>query len=278
MSEEFRMGPRYGGVAVNVPDGRTLLAVSAERLRAGQGFAIATLNLDHLVKLRDNPAFRESYLKHEFVVADGNPIVWTSRLAGRPLELAPGSDLVVPFARIAAACEAPVALVGSTPKTLRKSAAVLRDLTPGLEIVAEIAPPFPFDPNGPSGDAVIAELAQSGARFVILALGAPRQERFAARCRDELPHLALASIGAGLDFLAGEQRRAPRWVRRLALEGVWRMLSDPGRLAMRYVRCAMLTPSLFGEALRMRHDDAARAAIAPQPPTVANVGAVTEVS
>ncbi len=265
MSEEFRLGPRYGGVSVNLRDGQSLLAASAERLKSGDGFAVATLNLDHLVKLRDDPTFREAYLRHEFVVADGHPIVWTSWLAGRPVRLAPGSDLVVPFAQLAAACGAPVALIGSTEKALRKSARVLRRLVPELEIVAQIAPPFPFDPDGPSGDALIDQISKSGARFAILALGAPRQERFAARCRNELPHLGVASIGAGLDFLAGEQRRAPRWMRRTALEWLWRVLSDPRRLAARYARCALLAPSLLGEAAQMRRADAAALAAATAP-------------
>lgn len=281
MLGDFRLGPRYGGVAVNLRDGQSLLAASAERLKAGEGFAIATLNLDHLVKLRDDPVFRAAYLQHEFVVADGHPIVWISRLAGRPVRLAPGSDLVAPFAQIAAACEAPLALVGSTEKTLKKSGRVLRRLVPDLEIVAEIAPPFPFDPDGPSGDALIAQIAESGAQFAILALGAPRQERFAARCRAELPYLGIASIGAGLDFLAGEQRRAPRWMRRTALEWLWRMLSDPRRLAARYARCALLTPSLLGEALRMRQADAearATAAEAARPSaSVVHVGHTPEL-
>jgi N-acetylglucosaminyldiphosphoundecaprenol N-acetyl-beta-D-mannosaminyltransferase len=250
--DAFKLGPRYGGVSVNMRDGQALLSGSAERMRAGEGFAVATLNLDHLVKLRDDPAFRDAYLRHEFVVADGNPVVWTSWLAGRPVRLAPGADLVVPFARLAAAHGLPVALVGATAGTLGRAARALEALAPGLEIVAEIAPPFPFDPDGPAGDAAIAALREAGARFVILALGAPRQERFAARCRRELPQAGLASIGAGLDFLAGAQRRAPAWIRVLALEWLWRMLSDPARLAARYGRCALLAPSLIAEALRLR--------------------------
>lgn len=256
MSREFRFGSRYGGVSVNVRDGATLLASAFEHLRAGQGFAVATLNLDHLVKLRDDPVFREAYLRHEFVVADGNPIVWTSRLAGRPVELAPGADLVIPFAEIAARAGAPVALVGSKAEALATAGRALRAAAPGLDIAAEIAPPFPFDPDGATGDELIAALGRSRARMVFLALGAPRQERFAARCRRELPHLGLASIGAGLDFLAGEQVRAPRIVRTAKMEWLWRMLSDPRRLAFRYLRCALLAPDLLYEAWRLRRERA----------------------
>ena len=65
-------------------------------------------------------------------------------------------------------------------------------------------------------DEMIAEIGQSGARLVFLALGAPKQERFAARAAEMLPEVGFMSIGAGLDFISGEQKRAPLWVRKIA--------------------------------------------------------------
>ena len=59
--------------------------------------------------------------------------------------------------------------------------------------------------------------------MALLALGAPRQEIFAARCRELLPDIGFVSVGAGLDFIAGHQRRAPIWLQRLALEWLWRV-------------------------------------------------------
>ncbi|MEO1612426.1 MAG: WecB/TagA/CpsF family glycosyltransferase, partial [Pseudomonadota bacterium] len=99
---------------------------------------------------------------------------------------------------------------------------------------------------------VIEQLAASDARFVFLALGAPKQEVFAAHAWTALPHVGFASIGAGLDFIAGRQVRAPQWVRRLALEWVWRLLSAPRRLAARYLKCILILPSLILAALRQR--------------------------
>ncbi len=85
----------------------------------GEGFALATLNLDHLVKLRASGAFRRAYGAQDLVVADGNPIVWLSRLAGRKVELVPGgSDMVLPLAEVAADEGVRVALVGSTEESL----------------------------------------------------------------------------------------------------------------------------------------------------------------
>ncbi len=239
-------------IAVNVPDRTALAETVRDRMRGSQGFALATINLDHLVKLRASETFRQAYGAQDLVVADGNPIVWLSRVASRPVALAPGSDLVVPLARIAAAEGVPIALLGATAPVLAAAGAALRALVPGLEIAAELAPSQNFDAHGAEADDLLAELGRSGAGLTLLALGAPRQETFAARGREILPHMGFVSIGAGLDFLAGSQTRAPRWVRRLALEWLWRMLSSPRRLAVRYLKCALILPRLAVMALRQR--------------------------
>lgn len=239
-------------IVVNVPDRAALLAEVSRRFAAGEGFALATINLDHLVKLRRDPAFAAAYAAQDLVVADGNPIVWLSRLARRPVALVPGSDLVVPLAQAAAAAGLGVALVGSTAPALEAAAAVLQQQAPGVRVVARIAPPMGFDPDGPAAAEVLERVRASGARLVLLALGAPRQERLAARGRALLPAVGFASIGAGLDFLAGTQTRAPVWVRAIAMEWLWRMLSNPRRLARRYADCALILPGEAARAWRLR--------------------------
>ena len=91
-----------------------------------KGFAIATLNLDHVVKMRRDPAFLRAYLAHSHVVADGNPIVWMSRLAGRRVSLVPGSELIAPMAALAARLGTPLALLGSTGPVLAQAAERLK--------------------------------------------------------------------------------------------------------------------------------------------------------
>ena len=233
-------------------DAPHLLAVLTERLRARRGFALATLNLDHLVKLRQDRAFLAAYAQHDLVVADGNPVVWLSRLAGRPVGLVPGADMVVPMVRLAAEAGVSVALVGSTEAALRAAVKGLCARVPGLVIAARIAPAMGFDPMGQHGAEVITALRASGAGLCLLALGAPKQEIFAARAHAALPHMGFASIGAGLDFIAGAQPRAPLWVRRLALEWLWRALSSPRRMVPRYARCTAILPGLMVAAWRLR--------------------------
>ncbi|MCR8549093.1 WecB/TagA/CpsF family glycosyltransferase [Salipiger sp. P9] len=234
-------------ISVNVPTWAALQARVTERLAQKQGFALATINLDHLVKLRASPAFRRAYLAQDFVVADGNPIVWMSRLAGRPVELIPGSDAILPLARLAAGQGVSVALVGSTTASLSAAKSYLEREVRDLQVSAIIAPPMGFDPESDGADEVFARLTASGAGLCFIALGAPKQEIFAAAGRRKAPQIGFACIGAGLDFFAGTQKRAPDWARRFALEWLWRALSSPRRLGPRYLKCLAILP---GQVLR----------------------------
>lgn len=255
MTCEGRMTDGFfpGGIAVTAPDREALLSDLATRLGRGQGFSIATLNLDHAVKLDRDPAFAAAYAAHSHVTADGNPIVWLDRLAGGGARLVPGSELVEPVAALAAGAGVPVGLYGATDASLSAAAEALRARHPALEVAFLEAPPMGFDPDGEEAGAAIDRIGESGARVIFLALGAPRQERFAARAQAALPAVGFLSIGAGLDFLSGAQTRAPLWVRRLAAEWLWRLAGNPRRLAGRYAGCALALPGLTLSALRARY-------------------------
>lgn len=242
---QFRFGQTV--LTVNIPDRDALLAAIDQRLRAGSGFALATINLDHLVKLGRMPGYRAAYAAHDLICADGNPIVWLSRLAGHPVQLVPGSDMVRPMLQVAARAGRSVALVGSTDETLHAAADRLMTEIPGLVVVMRHAPAMGFDPNGDEARRVLAELAARDVGLCLIALGSPKQEEFAALGRALAPNVGFASIGAGLDFISGRQTRAPSWVRALALEWLWRAATAPSRLIPRYAACAAILP---GEAVK----------------------------
>lgn len=247
---KFQIGSQL--IVINVADRDRLYAGVAARLAARDGFALATINLDHLVKLRRSAMFLRAYGAQDLVVADGNPVIWLSRLARRPVHLLPGADLVIPLAGLAARAGVSVALVGSTDATLQAAANVLRRAVPGLDVALCHAPPMGFDPESAAAGHLLAELSRSGVGLCFLALGAPKQEILAARGRRLAPTVGFASIGAGLDFLAGTQRRAPIWVRGMSLEWLWRAAQDPARLVPRYAACVALLPMLTADALRQR--------------------------
>jgi exopolysaccharide biosynthesis WecB/TagA/CpsF family protein len=212
----------------------------ADQAEAGRSFTVFTLNLDHVVKLRRDRAFRSAYARATVVTADGAPVVWLARRQHSAIERATGADLVVPLAREAARRRLSVFLFGSSDAVLARAGAHLAAVTGHtLDIVGTEAPPRGFDPEGPVADAALERIARSGARLCFLALGAPKQELFAARAQARGIPAGFVCIGAGLDFLAGHQSRAPQWMQRHGLEWVWRLGSDPRRLARRYADCAV---------------------------------------
>ncbi len=241
-------------IRVNVANTAALLAQVKQRLAQRSGFALATINLDHLVKLAHSAEFRASYAAHDLIVADGNPIVWLSHLARRPVSLVPGSDMVLPLAQAAANAGVGVALIGSTQAALDAACEHLMRTVPGLIVTLKIAPAMGFDPRGEAADRILREIAARDIGLCFIALGAPKQEAFAARGRALAPRTGFASVGAGLDFLAGSQNRAPRWVRAIAMEWLWRALSSPRRLIPRYAACAAILPGQISAALRLRKD------------------------
>lgn len=243
--------PRYS-IDINVRSNSELFRILRERFLGKTGFALATLNLDHLTKLPTDIAFADAYNAHDLVVADGRPIVWLSQLARDPVELIPGSDLILPLSRLAQETGTKVALVGSSDEALSGASKALRHDVPGLDIALCHAPPYGFDPEGDGADAICDLLNNSGAGLCFIALGAPKQELFAAHARAKCPKIGFASIGAGLDFLSGHQIRAPQLMRRMALEWLWRLAQDPKRLIPRYAKCFAILPGLVWGALRQR--------------------------
>jgi exopolysaccharide biosynthesis WecB/TagA/CpsF family protein len=239
-------------IIVNRPTRAGLLADIRKKLEAREGFALATINLDHIVKMNASPAFTSSYAAQDMVVADGWPIVTLSRVARQPVELMPGSELIVPLCELAAETGCTVAFVGSANDTLEKAAETLMAQIPDLTVAYTHAPAMGFDPEGEAAARICADLHAQGIALCFLALGAPKQETLAARGRSLAPNTGFASIGAGLDFIAGHQRRAPRWVRKLKMEWLWRALSSPLRLGPRYLKCLAVLPGRMLEARRNR--------------------------
>lgn len=240
-------------IHVNVPSRAALLGDITKRLNAGQGFSVATLNLDHVVKLKRDPLFRAAYRAHSHVTADGNPIIRLLKISGQEdIALVTGADLVEPVVAQATDQGWPIGFLGSTQASLQGATERLQATYPALNVPFIEAPAMGFDPDGAEAGRMIKAIGDSGAQIIFLALGAPKQERFAARAQQELPGVGFFSVGAGVDFISGHQTRAPGWVRALKIEWIWRMAQNPGRLVKRYADCLAALPGLTIAAIRHR--------------------------
>ncbi|MDR3483753.1 MAG: WecB/TagA/CpsF family glycosyltransferase [Bradyrhizobium sp.] len=232
------------GVTINVLSLAEAVSSIVSAAQHGDNFSVCTLNLDHVVQLQQRADFRAAYRRARFVTADGFPIVVLSRLLGTRITRTTGADLVEPVCREARRKGLPIFMLGSNDRTLSLTAKRLSERFQGLKVAGYYAPGANFDPYSSEADFAIDSIRASGAKLCFVALGAPRQELFAARCLDELNGTGLLCIGAALDFIAGTQTRAPALTQKVGLEWAWRMLREPRRLGPRYARCLAIVPQL----------------------------------
>jgi N-acetylglucosaminyldiphosphoundecaprenol N-acetyl-beta-D-mannosaminyltransferase len=240
---------RVAGVTVNIRSMRQALLAVIEDTKRGRGFCFFTLNLDHCAKLRTDLQFQDAYRQARYVTADGFPIVLLGKFNGVALKRTAGSDLMPPLCAEAARHDLPIFIIGPSAEVLQRACTRLVGHLPRLQIVGSYAPGRNFDANSIDADVAIERIRQSRAQLCFIALGAPRQEIFAARCLAQMPETGFICVGAALDFLAGTGTRAPRLLRDHGLEWLWRLLGDPRRLAARYLRCAAVFPLLAVEAI-----------------------------
>lgn len=236
-------------VNVNLHTPEAALSYIREKILNKEGFALATLNLDHVVKLTYLKPFLDAYRRHDAITADGFPIVWLGRLLGNHLKRTTGSDLFMSMIALAYELKVRIALVGTTTEALNIASEKIKARFPGLEIGFMESPAFSFDPA--SGEAVelLRRIESSGSCLCFLAFGAPKQELLASLGRDIAPSVGFASIGASIDFVAGSQRRAPKWAQVCNVEWLWRLLNNPQRLFKRYVQCALIFPVIVFTSL-----------------------------
>lgn len=207
---------------------------------------VVTPNVDHVVLAQHHDGLRRAYAEASLVLADGMPVVWSSRLLGKPLpERVAGADLVP--ALFDAADESrrlTVYLLGAGPGVAERAAAAIDARWPGVEVVGTYSPPLGFENDDAENANILAKIADADPDVLVLGLGAPKQELWIQSHREFVSARVALCVGATIDFLAGEKPRAPQWMRRTGLEWIHRLLSEPRRLFGRYFRDAREFPRL----------------------------------
>lgn len=188
-----------------------------------------------LTTAQQDAQFRSALNQFDIVACDGQPVRWAlNRFFGAGIkERVYGPAMTLSVCREAAERDLGVYLYGSRPEVLEKLKAALCERFPRLRIAGMESPPF----RALTADehaAVDERVHASGAAIVLIGLGCPKQELFAAAHRDTMQAVQLC-VGAAFDFHAGMSRMAPAWMQTLGLEWLFRLCCEPRRLWKRYL-------------------------------------------
>jgi N-acetylglucosaminyldiphosphoundecaprenol N-acetyl-beta-D-mannosaminyltransferase len=209
---------------------------------------VITPNVDHIVKVQTDIGLQVAYKKAALVVTDGKPVVWAAKLLGVDISsTVPGSDLVPAIfdAALIDNTEIKIFLLGAMPGVADRAAAIIAAKWPVIKVVGTLSPDFGFDKKIEESKIICSKVNESGAELLIIGLGAPKQELWITQYAPDISVKVALCVGATIDFLAGEKARAPIWMRKLGLEWLHRMLSEPKRLAKRYMIDMIVFPKLI---------------------------------
>jgi N-acetylglucosaminyldiphosphoundecaprenol N-acetyl-beta-D-mannosaminyltransferase len=209
-----------------VSQAEALAAIEHMIERGGETRLVATVNPEFVMRARTDASFREALERAELCVPDGVGVVWAMRRQGCVGQTrVSGADLVPPLMALCARRGWRPFLLGAMPGVAEEAARRLEGSHPGLR-VAGIHPGSP----GPEGDAEsLGLIERARPDLLLVAYGHPRQELWVDRNRDRLPVPVAIGVGGTLDYLAGRSRRAPAPIRRLQVEWLWRLVTEPWR-------------------------------------------------
>lgn len=223
-----------------IPFDNVDMAEAIERIdaliRAKKPAIVVTPNVDHVIRAQKDEAYAALVKAADLVLADGQPIVWTSRLAGAPLkERVAGSDLFPRLCGFAAEKGYRVFFFGGDPGAAEAARDVLRRRFPTLRIVGTYYPSYGFEADAVENRRALDAIRAARPDILFVGLGSPKQERWIARHMTEYGPTVSIGVGISFSFVAGHVKRAPRWMQRLGLEWVHRLCTEPRRLWRRYL-------------------------------------------
>jgi N-acetylglucosaminyldiphosphoundecaprenol N-acetyl-beta-D-mannosaminyltransferase len=210
---------------------------------AGGAHHVVTVNPEFIMTARRRPDFHRVLNEADLALADAVGIVWASRLLRRPVpERVTGADLMPALADALGAAGRTVFLLGGAPGVAAAAGAALEATTRAR--IAGVHAGSPADADAP---AIVRAVRDADPAALFVAFGSPAQDLWIDRHRAELQVPVMMGVGGAVDFLAGVQRRAPRVVRRLGFEWLWRLVREPWRW-----RRQLALPAFAAAVLRER--------------------------
>lgn len=203
---------------------------------SGGTHQICPVNVDTWLNALADPHLHRIMAGSTLVLPDGMPLVWAAGLLGCPLaERVTGVDMVPRIAELSARKGYGIFLLGAKPGVAERAGRLLERTYPGVRIVGTYAPAeenlIRMDHNE-----ILSQIHAASPDILLVAFGNPKQEKWIWMHRKRLGVPLSMGVGGSFDILAGDVRRAPRWIQRCGLEWAMRCLQEPVRLGPRYLR------------------------------------------
>ena len=225
---------RVVDVAINSAPFADVLARVLAAPDSGERLAVHFATAHTIVEAHDDPHLRAA-LAQGLVQPDGMPLVWLGRRAGIPVERVCGPDFLPALVERGIPEGRTHYFLGGAPGVPEALVARLTARFPGMRVAGTISPPF-RSLSAEEDAAMVDEINAADPDYVWVGLGAPKQDLWVAEHRSRLRAAALLAVGAAFDFHAGTRRRAPGWMQRTGTEWLYRLVTEPRRLAGRYTR------------------------------------------
>lgn len=196
---------------------------------------IVAINVDVVMKMEADKYLKEITDNADIVLVDGKPLVWIAKFHKRPVKAKiSGSDLVPLLCQNSAQKGHRIFILGGKEGIANKAKKRLEKKYPGIQIVGTYSPPFGFETDEKEVNKINSMISDVEPDLLIVCFGCPKQEKFIYENYKKYTATVSICAGATVDFLAGNVKRAPKWMSENGLEWFYRFLQEPKRMFKRY--------------------------------------------
>ena len=218
----------------NVDMNETLSAID-EMISSGRKSYIVAVNVDVFMKIENDSYLKQITDEADMVLVDGKPLIWISKWHKHPIKAKiSGSDLVPLLCERAIEKGYSIFIVGGKDGVAEKAKLNLERDYPNIQIVGTYAPPYGFENDENETEKINSMISDVHPDFLIACLGCPKQEKWIYENYQKYGAKVSICAGATVDFLAGNVKRAPKWMSEHGLEWFYRFIQEPKRMFKRY--------------------------------------------
>lgn len=197
---------------------------------------VITPNVDQIVRIEWDEYFKKICNSCELLLVDGHPLMWIASLYKTPFkQKICGSDIVPILCDVSAQKGYSVFFLGAGVGIANIAATNMKNKYPGLNVAGTYSPPPGFEKNKNELEYINKMLLDSHADMLFVGMGVPKQDIFIYENMHKYKIPMSFSIGGTIDFLAGKQKRAPLWMRKIGFEWLYRLYKEPKRMFKRYI-------------------------------------------